>query len=40
MDAIASARRGSGVIWVVTPKTGQPGHVLPVEIAEAAPTVG
>jgi hypothetical protein len=29
-----------GVIWVVTPKTGKPGHVLPAEIAEAAPTAG
>ncbi len=29
-----------GVIWVVTPKTGKPGHVLPAEIAESAPTAG
>ena len=29
-----------GVIWVLTPKTGKPGHVLPAEIAEAAPTAG
>lgn len=26
-----------GFIWVLTPKTGQPGHVDPSEIAEAAP---
>ena len=30
----------NGVIWVLTPKTGKPGHVLPAEIAEAAPTAG
>ncbi|MGV0835291.1 DUF3052 domain-containing protein [Mycolicibacterium thermoresistibile] len=29
-----------GFIWVVTPKTGKPGHVLPAEIAESAPTAG
>ena len=29
-----------GVIWVVTPKTGKPGHVQPAEIAESAPTAG
>jgi hypothetical protein len=30
----------SGVIWVLTPKTGRRGHVEPSEIAEAAPTAG
>ncbi|MCY7340360.1 MAG: DUF3052 domain-containing protein [Pseudonocardia sp.] len=30
----------NGVIWVLTPKTGKPGHVEPSEIAEAAPTAG
>jgi hypothetical protein len=30
----------SGVIWVLTPKTGRPGHVEPSDIAEAAPTAG
>jgi hypothetical protein len=30
----------SGVVWVLTPKTGRPGHVEPSEIAEAAPTAG
>lgn len=29
-----------GIVWVVTPKTGKPGHVLPAEIAESAPTAG
>jgi hypothetical protein len=28
------------VIWVLTPKTGRPGHVQPAEIAESAPTAG
>ena len=39
MDAITPLAE-DGVIWVVTPKTGQPGHVLPAEIAESAPTAG
>ncbi|HZZ45685.1 MAG TPA: DUF3052 domain-containing protein [Pseudonocardia sp.] len=30
----------SGVVWVLTPKTGRSGHVEPSEIAEAAPTAG
>lgn len=30
----------NGYIWVLSPKTGQPGHVDPSEIAEAAPTAG
>ncbi|KXO91163.1 MULTISPECIES: DUF3052 domain-containing protein [Tsukamurella] len=29
-----------GYVWVLSPKTGQPGHVQPSEIAEAAPTAG
>lgn len=39
MDAIAPLSE-DGVIWVLSPKTGKPGHVLPAEIAEAAPTAG
>lgn len=39
MDAIAPLA-DDGVIWVLTPKTGKPGHVLPADIAEAAPTAG
>ncbi|MFE3545742.1 DUF3052 domain-containing protein [Nocardia sp. NPDC059177] len=39
MDAI-SPLSDEGFIWVLTPKTGQPGHVDPSEIAEAAPTAG
>ena len=39
MDAIASLA-DDGVIWVLTPKTGKPGHVQPAEIAESAPTAG
>ena len=39
MDAIGPLAE-DGVIWVLTPKTGKPGHVLPAEIAEAAPTAG
>ncbi|MEU7632766.1 DUF3052 domain-containing protein [Nocardia sp. NPDC049220] len=29
-----------GFVWVLTPKTGHPGHVDPSEIAESAPTAG
>jgi hypothetical protein len=39
MDAITSLA-DDGVVWVLTPKTGKPGHVLPAEIAESAPTAG
>ncbi|HPX35473.1 MAG TPA: DUF3052 domain-containing protein [Mycobacterium sp.] len=39
MDAIAPLAE-DGVIWVLTPKTGKPGHVAPAEIAESAPTAG
>ncbi|SFO86557.1 Protein of unknown function [Amycolatopsis arida] len=42
-DALVDARATldeNGVIWVLTPKTGQPGHVEPSDIAEAVPTVG
>ena len=39
MDAIGPLA-DNGVIWVLSPKTGRPGHVEPSEIAEAAPTAG
>ncbi|MDX3194613.1 DUF3052 domain-containing protein [Streptomyces sp. MN03-5084-2B] len=42
-DALIDARgplEETGVIWVLTPKNGQPGHVEPSEIAEAVPAVG
>ena len=39
MDAIGSLA-DDGVVWVVTPKTGQAGHVRPADIAESAPTAG
>lgn len=42
-DALVDARgplEENGAIWVLTPKTGQPGHVEPSDIAEAVPTVG
>jgi len=39
MDARAPLDE-NGVIWVLTPKTGQPGHVEPSEIAETVPAIG
>src|SRR6201995_5613288 len=39
MDAIAPLA-DDGIIWGLTPKTGKPGHVMPAEIAESAPTAG
>ena len=30
----------SGVIWLLTPKSGRDGHVPPSDISEAAPTAG
>lgn len=29
-----------GVVWLLTPKPGRPGHVSPADVAEAAPTAG
>ena len=29
-----------GVVWLLTPKVGRPGHVDPSDIADAAPTAG
>jgi hypothetical protein len=29
-----------GVVWLLTPKAGRPGHVEPSDIDEAAPTAG
>jgi len=43
VDALIDAKGpldANGVIWVLTPKNGQPGHVEPSDIAEAVPTVG
>jgi Protein of unknown function (DUF3052) len=43
VDALMDARgplADNGVVWVLTPKTGRPGHLEPSEIAEAAPTAG
>ena len=39
MDAIGPLA-DDGYVWVLSPKTGQPGYVDPSEIAEAAPTAG
>lgn len=39
VDAI-SPLADDGSVWVLSPKTGQRGHVEPSEIAEAAPTAG
>ncbi|MEU7767924.1 DUF3052 domain-containing protein [Nocardia sp. NPDC049190] len=39
MDAIGPLA-DDGFVWVLTPKTGHPGHVDPSEIAESAPTAG
>jgi hypothetical protein len=30
----------SGVVWLLTPKAGRPGHVEPSDIGDAAPTSG
>jgi Protein of unknown function (DUF3052) len=30
----------NGVVWLLTPKAGRPGHVSPSDINEAAPTAG
>ncbi len=43
VDAIVDARRqlgDNGAIWLLTPKSGRPGHVEPADVIEAAPTAG
>ena len=39
VDSLAVLEDG-GVIWLLTPKSGRPGHVEPADIEEAAPTAG
>ena len=39
VDALTYLADG-GVIWVLTPKAGRPGHVEPSDLQEAAPTAG
>lgn len=39
VDAAGNLDDG-GTIWVLTPKQGQPNHVPPMEIEEAAKTAG
>ncbi|WP_337059536.1 DUF3052 domain-containing protein [Kineococcus sp. G2] len=39
VDAITNLADG-GVVWLLTPKKGRPGHVPAAEIDEAAPTAG
>ena len=39
VDALTPLADG-GYIWLLTPKSGRPGHVEPSDIGEAAPTAG
>jgi hypothetical protein len=39
VDALTIMEDG-GLIWVLTPKAGRPGHVDPAEVADAATTTG
>lgn len=39
VDALTDLADG-GVIWLLTPKAGRPGHVEPSDIGDAAPTAG
>lgn len=39
VDAMSNLDNG-GLIWVLTPKAGTPGHVKPAEIQEAADVAG
>lgn len=43
VDALVDALHplaDSGVIWLLSPKSGREGHVSPSEVSEAAPTAG
>ncbi|WP_432513337.1 DUF3052 domain-containing protein [Kineococcus sp. SYSU DK001] len=39
VDSITNLAEG-GIVWLLTPKKGRPGHVNASEIDEAAPTAG
>ena len=39
VDSIASLAE-DGVVWLLVPKSGRPGHVEPGDVTEAAPTAG
>jgi hypothetical protein len=39
VDSLVSLDDG-GVVWLLTPKAGRPGHVEPGDIGDAAPTAG
>jgi hypothetical protein len=39
VDSLISLDDG-GVVWLLTPKAGRPGHVEPGDIGDAAPTAG
>ena len=39
VDSLTSLADG-GVVWLLTPKSGRPGHVEPSDIGDAAPTAG
>ncbi len=39
MDALTNLADGA-VIWLLSPKSGRPGHVEPSEVEDAAPTAG
>ncbi len=39
VDSLVSLTDG-GVVWLLTPKAGRPGHVEPSDIGDAAPTAG
>ncbi len=38
-DALTSLA-DDGVVWLLVPKSGRPGHVEPSDVAEVAPTAG
>jgi hypothetical protein len=39
VDALANLADGA-VVWLLSPKSGRPGHVQPSDIEDAAPTAG
>ncbi len=39
VDSLTDLADG-GVVWLLTPKAGRPGHVEPSDIGDAAPTAG
>ena len=40
VEAAGTSLADDGVVWLLVPKSGRPGHVEPGDVTEVAPTAG